>query len=71
MLAIFGKGASFLKPDDVYILPIPDRRSLYSYLARLRDQGLPADDLVALALDESLNALEHVLQCAGTVDRKM
>ena len=42
VLAIFSKSGQFLRPDDVYVLlsPIPDRRSFYSYLGRLRRQGL-------------------------------
>ena len=42
VLAIFERKEQFLRPDDVCNLlrPIPDRRSLYSYLGRLRQQGL-------------------------------
>ncbi len=42
VLIIFAQGNRFLKPDDVLdkFRPVPDRRSFYSYLGRLRDQGL-------------------------------
>jgi DNA-binding IclR family transcriptional regulator len=42
VLYIFARSGSFLKPDDVLrqLRPMPDRRSLYSYLGRLRGQGL-------------------------------
>jgi hypothetical protein len=42
VLMIFAQSNRFLKPDDVLIRlrPAPDRRSLYSYLGRLRAQGL-------------------------------
>lgn len=42
VLAIFAKSGNFLRPDDVCNLlrPVPDRRSFYSYLGRLRRQGL-------------------------------
>ena len=42
VLAIFAESASFLKPDDIWLkLRLrPDRRSVYSYLLRLRQQGL-------------------------------
>jgi len=39
---VFAKSGRLLKPDDVLLQlnPRPDRRSLYSYLARLERQGL-------------------------------
>jgi len=39
---IFAEAKGFLTPDQVCekLQPSPDRRSLYSYLARLRGQGL-------------------------------
>jgi hypothetical protein len=42
VLAIFSQNGRFLRPDDVRILlrPIPARRSFYSYLGRLKRQGL-------------------------------
>ena len=42
VLAIFLRSGKFLRPDDVCNLlrPVPDRRSFYSYLGRLRQQGL-------------------------------
>jgi len=42
VLIIFAQNSRFLKPDDVLreLRPIPDRRSFYSYLGRLRNQGL-------------------------------
>lgn len=42
VLAIFGKADDFLKPDEVLeeLQSGLDRRSFYSYLARLRRQGL-------------------------------
>ena len=42
VLAIFLRSGKFLRPDDVCNLlrPVPDRRSFYSYLGRLRRQGL-------------------------------
>jgi hypothetical protein len=42
VLVIFARYGGFLKPDDVLgrLQPVPDRRSLYSYLGRLKRQGL-------------------------------
>src|SRR5271166_6962419 len=42
VLQIFAEAKGFLTPDQVCrkLQPSPDRRSLYSYLARLRSQGL-------------------------------
>jgi hypothetical protein len=42
VLAIFSKNGKFLTPDEVcgLLRPVPDRRSFYSYLARLQGQGL-------------------------------
>ena len=42
VLLIFAGNTNFLKPDDVLtkLRPRPDRRSMYSYLGRLRKQGL-------------------------------
>jgi Fe2+ or Zn2+ uptake regulation protein len=42
VLAIFVRSGRFLKPDEVLrqLKPMPDRRSLYSYLSRLQGQGL-------------------------------
>jgi DNA-binding PadR family transcriptional regulator len=42
VLLIFAGNNNFLKPDHVLnkLRPRPDRRSLYSYLGRLRKQGL-------------------------------
>jgi len=42
VLAIFSRSGKFLRPDDVCNLlrPVPDRRSFYSYLRRLQQQGL-------------------------------
>ena len=42
VLSIFAEHNIFLKPDHVLnkLHPRPDRRSLYSYLGRLRKQGL-------------------------------
>jgi DNA-binding PadR family transcriptional regulator len=42
VLMIFAQSGRFLKPDDIVgrLRPAPDRRSLYSYLDRLRKQGL-------------------------------
>jgi len=42
VLRIFAQLNGFLKPDYVrsQLRPAPDRRSLYSYLRRLKGQGL-------------------------------
>ena len=42
VLQIFAHVNGFVKPDFVRVRlrPVPDRRSLYSYLGRLRHQGL-------------------------------
>jgi hypothetical protein len=42
VLRIFAQLNGFLKPDFVChkIRPVPDRRPFYSYLARLKGQGL-------------------------------
>lgn len=42
VLMIFARSERFLKPDNVLaqLRPMPDRRSFYSYLDRLRKQGL-------------------------------
>ena len=42
VLMIFANSTKFLTPDYVrdQLRPIPDRRSFYSYLGRLRKQGL-------------------------------
>ncbi|MGB6251222.1 MAG: hypothetical protein WBF54_19055 [Terriglobales bacterium] len=42
VLQVFAQVNGFLKPDYVrgQLRPAPDRRSLYSYLGRLKDQGL-------------------------------
>jgi DNA-binding PadR family transcriptional regulator len=42
VLTIFANAGGFLKPDEVLqeLEPSPDRRSFYSYLARIRRQGL-------------------------------
>ena len=42
VLTIFVQAGAFLKPDEVLeeLRPAPDRRSFYSYLGRLRRQGL-------------------------------
>ncbi len=42
VLAIFAETGGFVIPDDVRIglEPMPDRRSIYSYLGRLARQGL-------------------------------
>jgi len=42
VLAIFLRSGKFLRPDEVcrQLRPVPDRRSFYSYLGRLRRQGL-------------------------------
>jgi len=42
VLAIFLRSNRLLRPDDVRVLlkPAPDRRSFYSYLGRLHEQGL-------------------------------
>ena len=42
VLAIFAETGGFVIPDDVRIRlePMPDRRSIYSYLGRLARQGL-------------------------------
>ena len=42
VLLVFADAKNFLTPDQVCrkLQPVPDRRSLYSYLARLRAQGL-------------------------------
>ncbi len=42
VLSIFAKSGGFLKPDDVRdrLRLRPDRRSLYSFLLRLTQQGL-------------------------------
>ena len=42
VLAIFERSGGFLSPDEVraQLRPPPDRRSLYSYLLRLAQQGL-------------------------------
>jgi len=42
VLMIFARSKGFLRPDDALaqLEPTPDRRSLYSYLDRLRRQGL-------------------------------
>lgn len=42
VLSIFANSIGFLTPDTVCsrLNPVPDRRSFYSYLARLERQGL-------------------------------
>jgi hypothetical protein len=42
VLEIFARGNSFITPDHVWLAlkPRPDRRSVYSYLLRLKRQGL-------------------------------
>jgi DNA-binding HxlR family transcriptional regulator len=42
VLRIFSQVNGFLKPDYVLgqLRPVPERRSLYSYLGRLKSQGL-------------------------------
>jgi len=42
VLLLFARHGGFLKPDAVLgrLQSVPDRRSLYSYLGRLREQGL-------------------------------
>jgi DNA-binding PadR family transcriptional regulator len=42
VLVIFAQRNNFLTPAHVLnkLTPVPDRRSLYSYLGRLRSQGL-------------------------------
>ncbi len=42
VLAFFAETGGFVIPDDVRIRlePMPDRRSIYSYLGRLARQGL-------------------------------
>jgi DNA-binding PadR family transcriptional regulator len=42
VLEIFARGNSFIAPDHVWLRlnPRPDRRSVYSYLLRLKRQGL-------------------------------
>jgi DNA-binding PadR family transcriptional regulator len=42
VLSIFHSALTFLRPDQVRagLDPPPDRRSLYSYLLRLSEQGL-------------------------------
>jgi len=42
VLAIFSRSGEFFRPDDIRNLlrPVPDRRSFYSYLRRLQQQGL-------------------------------
>ena len=42
VLVIFARHGGFLTPDAVLgrLQPVPDRRSLYSYLGRLKRQGL-------------------------------
>jgi len=42
VLSIFAEHNNFLRPDHVLnkLRPRPDRRSMYSYLGRLRKQGL-------------------------------
>jgi DNA-binding PadR family transcriptional regulator len=42
VLTIFHNSSAFLTPDEVqsWIRPAPDRRSVYSYLLRLANQGL-------------------------------
>jgi hypothetical protein len=42
VLWIFAKTGGYLKPDNIInqLRPVPDRRSWYSYLARLKNQGL-------------------------------
>jgi len=42
VLEIFARGSSFITPDRVWVAlkPRPDRRSVYSYLLRLKRQGL-------------------------------
>jgi DNA-binding PadR family transcriptional regulator len=42
VLAIFAEAKGFATPDHVRqkLQPSPDRRSFYSYLARLQQQGL-------------------------------
>lgn len=42
VLAICANAGGFLKPDQILeeLRPRPNRRSFYSYLARLRRQGL-------------------------------
>jgi hypothetical protein len=42
VLQVFAHVNGFLKPDYVRtrLRPVPDRRSFYSYLGRLRRQGL-------------------------------
>lgn len=42
VLGIFARTSGYLKPDNIIIQlrPVPDRRSFYSYLGRLKNQGL-------------------------------
>jgi len=42
VLSVFAKADGFLAPDLARrnLQPLPDRRSFYSYVARLRKQGL-------------------------------
>ena len=42
VLRIFAQFNGFLQPDSVRVKlrPVPDRRSFYSYLGRLKGQGL-------------------------------
>lgn len=42
VLWIFAKTDGYLKPDNIInqLRPVPDRRSFYSYLGRLKNQGL-------------------------------
>jgi hypothetical protein len=42
VLTIFGRKGGYLTPDGILsqLRPVLDRRSLYSYLARLQGQGL-------------------------------
>ncbi len=42
VLAIFAQNGGFLKPDEILarLHPRPNRQSFYTYLGRLRSQGL-------------------------------
>ena len=42
VLAIFAQNGGFLKPDEILVRlqPRPNRQSFYTYLGRLRSQGL-------------------------------
>jgi hypothetical protein len=65
VLTIFARNGYFLRPDEVWtkLRPLPDRRSFYSYLGRLRQQGLLERDHGSSDFD-----VRHAFNAAFTYD---